>query len=62
MKFNVTYASDYHREYVTFFDTMQELMDFIKDVKHDVIVSRYSPSHEDEDYDGEIIIYDDYIE
>ncbi len=62
MKFNVTYASDYHREYCAFFDTMQELMDFIKDVKHDVIVSRDSICHEGEGYDGEIIIYDDYIE
>ena len=62
MLFNVIYASDEKTEYSIKLNTIDELMSFIKDVKHNVIVSPYCLAHDDGEFDGEIMVYDDYIE
>ena len=62
MLFNVVYASDGRIEYPMELNTIEELMNFIKDVKHDVIVSQDCLVPHDEKFDGEIMVYDDYIE
>lgn len=66
MKFRIEKASDTEVRDANYIDinTLDELMDWIKNQREEVIISRFLIDDDDDDaeYDYRIIIYDDYIE
>jgi hypothetical protein len=65
MKSVVTMASNDKYSKIKYFKTLKELLDFMDEVKHPLIVSRtfgeYG-SKEKNECEFEVMIYDDYIE